>query len=261
MSLKKWILASVLAFGVTSAHAETKLRVGVTAGPDRQIWDFLETRAKDKGLNLEIVEFADYVTPNEALNAGDIDANAFQHLPYLEAQAKARGYKLTSVAFTFTSPMGFFSKKYKNWSDLPKGAKIAVPNDPTNGGRALLVLAKHGDIKLKEGVGLVPNITDIVENPKNFDFIEVDAATTPRALDDVDAAAVNNNYAIVNNLDLVNGTILREDADSPYANIIVVQEKNKDQPWVKQLIELYQTPETAKFIKDTFKGASIPAWE
>ncbi len=148
MKLKNWALAAALLFSVTSASAETKtLRVGVTSGPDLQIWEFLTKRAPEKGLKLELVEFSDYVVPNEALNSGDIDANAFQHLPYLEAQIEARGYKLKSIGYTFTSPMGFFSKKYKNWKDLPEGATIAIPNDPSNGGRALLVLAKNGDIE------------------------------------------------------------------------------------------------------------------
>lgn len=261
MTIKKYLLAALFTLSATFASAQDKtIRIGVTSGPDLQIWEFLEGKAKDKGLKLELVEFSDYITPNEATNAGDIDANAFQHLPYLESQVKSRGYKLVSIGYTFNSPMGFFSKKYKNWKDLPKGAKIAIPNDPSNGGRALLILEKNGDIKLDKNVGLTPTPLDIIENPKDFEFITMDAASTPRSLDDLDAAAVNNNFAIVAGLDLVNGTILLESADSPYANIIVVHEKNKDAPWAKALVELYQTPETARFIKDTYKGASIPAW-
>ncbi|MDR1827970.1 MAG: MetQ/NlpA family ABC transporter substrate-binding protein [Methylobacteriaceae bacterium] len=263
MSLKTFALAAALAVGFSaSAHsADVKtVRLGVVAGPDQQVWEFLVPKAEAKGLKLDIVEFSDYQPVNEALNAGELDANAFQHQPYLDSQIAANGYKLVTVGFTYVAPIGFFSSKYKAWADLPQGATIAIPNDPTNGGRALLLLQSNGDIKLKDGVGLLPSVADITENKKEFKFLEVDAATTASALADVDAAAVNNNYAAVNKLDLAKDAILRESKDSPYANIIVVQEKDKDAAWAKALVELYQTPETAAFIEKNYGGSTFPAW-
>jgi len=264
MSIRKWLFAGALALSAAGfsslASAEDKtIRLGVVSGPDAQIWEFVQKNAAEKGLKIELKEFADYVIPNEALSSGDIDANAFQHLPYLEAQIKSRGYKLVPVGLTYTAPIGFFSKKYKKWEDIPEGATIAIPNDPTNGGRSLLALQSNQVVKLADGVELTPGVLDIVENPKKFKFIEIDAAATPRALDDVDVAAVNNSFAVPAGLDLKNA-LIREPADSPYANIVAVQEKDKDAPWVKQMIEILQTPETAEFILETFKGSTIPAW-
>ena len=169
-------------------------------------------------------------------------------------------YRIEPVALTVNFPLGVYSKKWKSWDQVPNGATIAIQNDPTNGGRSLLLLQDKGVIKLKEGVGFKPTPLDIVENPKKLKFIELEAAQTPRALDDVDAAAINTNYAVSAGLDPVKGPILREEAKGPYVNIIAVRAVDKDKPWVKTLVEAYQSPEVKAFIDQTFKGAVLSSW-
>ena len=262
MLLKKLGLAALLALAVVPASAQEKtvVRLGITPGPHAQIWEFVKPVAAQKGIDLKLVEFSNYILPNEALNAGEIDANSFQHQPYLDNQVKGRGYKIVSVAKNLTFPLGVYSKKYKAWGDLPEGARLTIPNDPTNGARALLLLEKNGAIKLKSGAGPLPTVFDIAENPKKLKITEIDAAMSPRALDDVDAAAINGNYASTAGLDAAKDALLREDATGPYANILVVREADKDKPWVKTLREAYETPETKAFIEKTFHGAIVPAW-
>ncbi|HEY9213631.1 MAG TPA: MetQ/NlpA family ABC transporter substrate-binding protein [Ancylobacter sp.] len=242
-----------------AAHAET-LRIGVTPGPHAQIFEAVKPVAAAKGLDLIVTEFSDYVVPNEALNAGELEANSFQNQPYLDNQIADRGYKLVSVASTVNFPLGIYSKTYKSWAEVPDGATIAIQNDPTNGGRALLLLQDRGIITLREGVGFKPSPADVVGNPKKLRFIELDAAQTPRSLDDVAAAAINTNYAVSAGLDPTKDPILKEDAKGPYVNIIAVRAADKDKPWVKTLIEAYHSPEVKAFIAEKFKGAVLPAW-
>ena len=182
-----------LALLAGTASAET-IKVGVTPGPHAQILEKVKEVAARDGLELEILEFSDYVVPNQALNDGDLDANSFQHEPYLDNQIRDRGYKIETVAYTVNFPMGVYSKKYKSFDEVPDGATIAIPNDPTNGGRALLVLQANGLIKLKPEIGLKATPADVVENPKNIQFAELDAAQLPRSLDDTDASVINTNY-------------------------------------------------------------------
>ena len=156
--------------------------------------------------------------------------------------------------------MGVYSKKVKSFDELADGATIAIPNDPTNGGRALLILADKGAIKLKDGVGLKVTTADITENKKNFKFVELDAAQLPRSIDDVDAAAINTNYALEAGLDPMNGTILKEGEKAPYINLIAVRTADKDKPWVKTLIESYHSDPVKQFILDKYKGAAVPSW-
>lgn len=258
----KLVAALGLAVGLSSpVLAQDKpYKIGVTAGPHAQIMDFVKGQAQKQGLNIEIVEFTDYVQPNAALAAGDLDANSYQHKPYLDAQIADRGYPLTDVAYTVTFPMGIYSKKYKSVADLPEGARVGVPNDPTNGGRGLLVLQSQGLIKLRPEAGLKATPIDIVENPKKLRIIELDAAQLPRSLDDLDAAAVNGNYAQSAGLNPVTDAIATEDAKGPYANLIAVRTADKDKDWVKKFVSVYQSPETKKFVDDTFKNAVIVAW-
>jgi D-methionine transport system substrate-binding protein len=216
--------------------------------------------AAKNGLDIQIVEFSDYVVPNAALAAGELQANSFQHRPYLDNQKADRGYKIEPVGYTVNFPIGIYSKKHKNWDAVPQGATLSIPNDPTNGGRVLLLLRDKGALKLKDGVGFKPSIVDIVENPKKLKIVEIDAAQTPRTLDDVDVAAVNTNYATQAGLDPVRDAILREDPKGPYANVIAVRAEDKDKPWVKALVESYQTAEIREFILTKFKGAVLPAW-
>jgi D-methionine transport system substrate-binding protein len=260
MSLRHLALSAfaVLALAGT-AHAET-IKVGVTPGPHAQVMEAVKPIAAKKGLDIQIVEFSDYVVPNAALEAGDLQANSFQHQPYLDNQVADRKFKIESVGSTVNFPMGVYSKKYKSWDAIPTGASLSIPNDPTNGGRVLLLLRDKGVLKLKDGVGFKPSIADITENTKKLKIVEIDAAQTPRTLDDVDAAAVNTNYATQAGLDPVKDAILREDPKGPYANVIAVRSADKDKPWVKILVESYQSPEIRDFITTKFKGAVLPAW-
>jgi D-methionine transport system substrate-binding protein len=255
------LLIPVAAFAVIAgtAGAET-IKVGVTAGPHAQILDAVKPIAAKNGLDIQIVEFTDYAIPNAALDAGELQANSFQNQPYLDNQKTDRGYKIEQVALTVNFPMGVYSKKYRSWNDVPQGATLSIPKDPTNGGRVLLLLQDKAVLKLKPGVGFKPTVADIIDNPKNFKIVEVDAAQTARTLDDVDAAGINTNYATQAGLDPVKDAILREDPKGPYANIIVVRTADKDKPWVKLLVQSYQSPEIRDFVLSKFKGAVLPAW-
>ncbi|MDR6771845.1 MetQ/NlpA family ABC transporter substrate-binding protein [Azospirillum sp. BE72] len=257
-------LASLLAGAATmaiafGASAET-IKVGVTAGPHAQILEAVKPIAAKDGLDIQILEFTDYVIPNQALAGGDLDANSFQHQPYLDNQVKDRGFDLVSVGKTVVYPIGIYSKKVKSLEELPAGSKFAIPNDPTNGGRVLLLLQAKGLIKLKDGGNLKASPIDIVENPKKLEIVELDAAQLPRSLDDVTAAAINTNFALEAGIDPVKDAIAREDADSPYANVIVVRKADKDKPWVAKLVKSYNSPEVKEFILTKFKNAVVPAF-
>ena len=261
---------SVLATGAAltlsaGVHAEDKvIKVGTVAGPDSEVWQVVQKVAKEKeGLNVKVIEFNDYVQPNAALDAGDLDANSFQHQPYLDSQVKQRGYKIVSAGLTYISPMGVYSKKFKSLKDLPQGAKLAVPNDPSNENRALLLLQTQGVIKLKAGAGTGGNnatVLDIADNPKKLKISELDAAQLPRVLSDVDAAVINTNYAIAANLQPTKDAIALESLTSPYANLIAVRAKDANKPWVKQLVDAYHSDEVKQFIDKQFKGALIATW-
>jgi D-methionine transport system substrate-binding protein len=260
MSLRHLMIsAAVMAVVAGAARAET-IKVGVTPGPHAQILEAVKPIAAKNGLDIQIIEFTDYVVPNAALDAGDLQANSFQNQPYLDNQKADRGYKIDTVGFTVNFPMGVYSKKYKSWDAVPQGATVSIPNDPTNGGRVLLLLQDKGVLKLKPGVGFKPTVADIVDNPRKFKIVEVDAAQTARTLDDVDAAGINTNYATQAGLDPVKDAILREDPKGPYVNILVVRTADKDKPWVKLLVQSYQTPEIRDFVLAKFKGAVLPAW-
>jgi D-methionine transport system substrate-binding protein len=253
--------ALVTSFG---ARADDKvIKVGTISGPDAQIWSVVQKVAKREGLNVKVIEFNDYVQPNAALDAGDLDANSFQHQPYLASQIKQRGYKIVNVGLTYISPLGIYSKKLKSVKDLPQGAKVAVPNDPSNENRALLLLQSQGVIRLKAGAGTNgTNATplDVADNPKKVKLVELDAAQLPRSLADVDAAAINTNYALAAGLQPTRDAIALEDVHSPYANLIAVRTKDKDQPWVKKLVAAYQSEDVRQFIKTEFKGSVVPSF-
>jgi D-methionine transport system substrate-binding protein len=260
MSLR-FLLAfmAIVAIVASPARAET-IKVGVTAGPHAQIFEAIKPIAAKNGLDIEVVEFKDYVAPNAALDAGDLQANSFQNQPYLDNQIAERGYKIETVAQTVNFPVGIYSKKYKSWDAVPQGATVSIPNDQTNGGRFLLLLQDKGILKLRPGAGFKPKIADIIDNPKNFKIVEVDTAQTARSLDDVDVAGINTNFATQAGLDPVKDAILREDPKGPYTNIIVVRSADKDKPWVKTLVQSYQTPEVREFVLAKFKGAVLPSW-
>jgi D-methionine transport system substrate-binding protein len=191
------IVSALFATLPLAALAQDKpLKVGVTAGPHAQILEQVKKVAEKDGLKIQIVEFSDYVQPNAALAAGDLDINSYQHKPYLDQQVKDRGYKLAPVGYTVNFPIGIYSKKVKKLDELKEGARAGIPNDPTNGGRVLLVLQDQGLIKLRPEAGLKATPLDVTANPKKLRFVELDAAQLPRSLDDLDASAINTNYAL-----------------------------------------------------------------
>ncbi len=241
------------------AQTNQVLRIGVSPGPHAEILEQVKPVLAKKGIDLKIIEFSDYVVPNQALDAGELEANSFQNQPYLDNQVKDRGFKLVGVGLTVNFPLGIYSSKYKSWADVPDGSSIAIQNDPTNGGRALLLLQDKGVIKLKDGVGFKPSPADIVGNPKKLKVIEVEAAQTPRTLADVAAAAINTNYAVDAKIEPTSA-ILREDPKGPYVNLIAVRAADKDKPWVKTLVEAYHTPEVKAFIAERFKGNVLAGW-
>jgi D-methionine transport system substrate-binding protein len=236
------------------------IKIGATGGPHAEILEQVKKVAEKDGLKLKIVEFSDYVQPNAALAAGDLDANSYQHQPYLDAQVKDRGYKFVSIGTTVTFPMGVYSKKVKSLKDIKDGARIGVPNDPTNGGRALLLLQAQGLFKLKANAGLAATPLDIVDNPKKLKIVEIDAAQLPRSLDDLDAAAINGNYAESAGLDPVKDAIAMESPKGPYVNVIAIRAADKNQPWVAKLLKAYHSPEVKKFITEKYKASVIASW-
>jgi D-methionine transport system substrate-binding protein len=256
----KFLISAALAVLISVPALAEDIKVGVTPGEHAQIMEKVKEIAASKGLNIEILEFSDYVVPNQALADGDLNANSFQHQPYLDNQIADRGFDLVSVGKTITTPMGVYSKKVKSLGELADGASVAIPNDPTNGGRALLILAKEGLIKVNPEAGLKAGPADVVENPKNIQFSELDAAQLPRSLDDVDAAVINTNYALEAGLHPKTDAIAIEGSESPYANLIVVRSADKNAPWVKTLVESYHDDNIKAFIEDEFKGALIPSW-
>lgn len=265
MNRKHFTLSAALAL-LTAIHGapvwaqDKPLKIGVTAGPHAQIFEQVKKIAEKDGLKIQIVEFSDYVQPNAALNAGDLDANSYQHKPYLDQQIKDRGYKFVSVGYTVNFPIGIYSKKVKSLDELKEGAKFGIPNDPTNGGRVLLVLQDRGLIKLKPDAGLKATPLDVVSNPKKLKFVELDAAQLPRSLDDLDASAINTNYALSAGLHPGKDAIAQESAKSPYVNLIAVREADKDKPWVAKLVKAYQSEDVRRFILTEFKGAVVPGF-
>lgn len=235
----------------------TKLVVGASAVPHAEILKFIAPTLKEQGVELEIKEFTDYVLPNTQLNEKQLDANFFQHKPYLDSQNEERGMNLVSVGNVHIEPFGAYSKKITSVDELADGATIAIPNDATNGGRALLLLEKQGLIKLKENAGLEASKKDIVENTKNLNFKELEAAMLPRVLDEVDLALINTNYALEAGLNPTEDALFIEDKDSPYANVLVAREDNKDSDAIKKLMSALQSDQVKQFIEETYKDAGI----
>lgn len=238
------------------------LKVGASPVPHAEILNVVKPILADEGIELEIVEFADYNQPNLRLADGDLDANYFQHIPYLESFSKDHKLDLTYTAKVHIEPMGVYSEKIKDISELKDGAEIAIPNDPTNGGRALILLEQAGLLKLKEGVGISATVYDIVENPKNIKITELEAATLPRVLGDVDAAVINSNYALEAKLvPTEDALVLESPKDNPYVNILAVRKGDENRNEIVKLSEALNSPEVKKFIEEEYKGAVIPAFE
>lgn len=255
-------IASIVFLAACQSHDKNTIKIGTIAGPETELMQVAKQVAKDKyGLNIEIIEFTDYIQPNAALNDRSIDANLFQHQSYLDQQIKDRHYPLVAVGKTFVYPMGVYSKKTKNIHETAENSIVAIPNDPSNEGRALLLLQKAELIRLKSTAGLYATPIDIEENPKHLQFKELDAAQLARCLPDVDLAVINTNYAIPAGLTPTKDAIFHEGSDSPYANIVVVRQDEIDNVRIKQLIAAIQSDAVLKAAKDIFNGQAIPAWE
>jgi len=229
------------------------LTVGATPIPHAELLNLVKDDLAAKGITLKVVEFTDYVQPNAALLAGDIDANFFQHIPYLDSNEEWSA-KLTPAFGVHVEPFGLYSAKYKKINDLPNGATIAIPNDPSNGGRALLLLQAKGLITLKADSGLTATSRDIISNPKNFRFQELEAALLPRSLQDVDAATINGNYALEAGFNPLRDSLIIEGADSPYVNIVVVQKGNEKDPRIIALKNALLSQKVKDFINANYSG-------
>lgn len=246
----------------TAAEGELEtLKVGASPAPHAEILEAAKAQMAEKGYDLEIVEYVDYVQPNLALDAGDLDANYFQHITYLEDFNEERGTKLASAGNIHYEPFGLYAGKTATLEELADGAQVAVPNDATNEARALLLLEEQGLIQLKEGAGLAATKKDIVENPKNLDIVEMEAAQIPRSLDSVDMAVINGNYAIDAGLKVADALAV-EAADSEaaekYANVVAVQEGHETDPGIQALVEVLKGEEIRTFMDTTYGGAVVP---
>lgn len=242
------------------AAAKKVLKVGATPVPHAEILQIVKPLLEKDGIDLQIVEMNDYVRPNLAVSEKELDANFFQHVPYLNKFSAEHKLELAVAATVHVEPMGVYSKKIKNLADLKNGDQIAIPNDPTNGGRALVLLEKAGLLKLKEGAGINATVKDIVDNPKNLKVSELEAPQLPRALDDVAAAVINTNYALEAKLVPTKDALLIEQKDSPYANILVIRKGDENRPEIQKLAKALNSEEVKKFINEKYNGAVVPAF-
>ena len=243
-----------------SEGGKTVLKVGATPVPHAELLNFVKPQLAKEGVDLQIIEFSDYVKPNLSLNDKEIDANFFQHIPYLEEFAKERNMPLVTLTKVHIEPMGIYSSKFKSLDELPDGAKIAIPNDPTNGGRALLILQSAGLIGLKDGGNITSTVQDVEKNDKHLQFVELEAAQIPRSIDDVDIALINTNFAMEAGLNPLKDALFLEPKDSPYANVLVIREGDENRPEIQKLVKALQSPEVKKFIEDKYQGAILPSF-
>lgn len=263
------ILIALLAIGLVACGGETataeltdKLKIGATPTPHAEVLREAAKILKEQGIELEIVEFTDYTTINPALDSGDLDANYFQHGQYLDDFNEKNKTELMAAGKVHYEPYGLYGGRLSTLADLTDGAKIAVPNDATNEARALLLLQQAGLIQLKEGAGILATIHDIVENPHNLDIVELAAEQIPRALQDVDFAVINGNYAISAGLNVATDALVIEAADGEagqvYANVVAVKKGHENDPAVKALLDVLHSEELAQWIKDNYEGAVLP---
>ena len=255
----KKLLVAFAAVAAFSAHAET-LTVAATPVPHAEILEFVKPALTKEGVDLKVKVFTDYIQPNVQVAEKRLDANFFQHQPYLDEFNKAKGTQLVAVTGVHLEPLGAYSNKYKKLEELPGGANVVIPNDATNGGRALLLLAKAGVIKLKDSNNILSTTKDIIDNPKDLKFRELEAATIPRVLTQVDLALINTNYALEAKLDPSKDALVIEGSDSPYVNILVAREDDKDSEAMKKLAAALHSPEVKAFILEKYKGAVLPAF-
>jgi D-methionine transport system substrate-binding protein len=264
--MKKTILLVSALLGLTFTlgacqKANTTLTVGATSVPHAEILAVVKEDLAKEGVELVIQEFGDYTLINEALSQGQIDANYFQHTPFLESYVANSGNKLVGVAKIHIEPLGIYSDKYEELSEIPDGASIGIPNDETNEGRALLLLQSAGLITLKQDAGLEATPASIESNPKNLNFVELDAAILPRTLSDTDASIINTNYVLeATELNPVEDALAMEGSDSPFANVVAVNEADKDSEVIKKLITALTSQKVKDFINEEYKGAVVPVF-
>ena len=254
------LIASAFAFAAFAAHAETTLSVAATAVPHAEILEQVKPVLAKEGITLKVKVFTDYVQPNVQVAEKKIDVNFFQHKPYLDEFNKSKGTHLVSVAGVHIEPFGAYSRKVEKLDELEAGATVVIPNDATNGGRALLLLQSAGLLKLKDGGNVVSSVKDIVENPKNLKFRELEAATLPRVLDQVELALINTNYALEAGLNPGKDALVIEGAESPYVNILVAREDNKDIEALQKLVKALHSDAVRGFINEKYQGAVVPVF-
>lgn len=255
----KKLLVAAAALVALSAQAES-LTVAATAVPHAEILEFVKPALAVEGVELNVKVFTDYVQPNVQVAEKRLDANFFQHQPYLDEFNSSRGTELTAVAGVHVEPFGAYSSKHKNLDELAEGAQVVIPNDATNGGRALLLLAKAGVITLKDGAGITATVKDIAANPKGIKVRELEAATLPRVLNQVDLALINTNYALEAGLNPTKDALVIEGSDSPYVNILVARPDNKDSAAMQKLAKALNSAEVKAFIEQKYQGAVVPAF-
>lgn len=246
--------------GDNKGSEETKtIKIGATSGPNAEILEAVKKEAEKEGLHIEIVEFSEYIQPNVALDNKDLDMNVYQHIQFMENAMQTRGYKFASIGKTYLLPYGLFSNKYKSFAEVPDGASVAIPNDPTNGGRGLALLDQAGLIVLKAGKGASAGVDDIVQNPHHLKILELEAAQLPRSLNDADLVAVPGNYVLSAGLELKNALAV-EPKTSPFTIVVAVREADKDNPVYKKIAQLYQSEAVKNFVAEKYGGNVVPGF-
>lgn len=260
MKLKKLLVALTTLAAVSVAQAADKLSIAATAVPHAEILEFVKPQLMEDGVDLQIKVFTDYVQPNIQVAQERMDANFFQHQPYLTEFNAGKGTSLVSVVGVHVEPFGAYSSKIESLDALEDGATVAIPNDPTNGGRALLLLQKAGLITLEDSSKITATPRDIAENPKDLEFYELEAATLPRVLNQVDLALINTNYALEAGLNPAEDALVIEGSESPYVNILVSREDNKDSAAMQKLADALTSDSVKAFINEKYEGAVVPAF-
>lgn len=251
------LLVGVVAFAAGSKESVNTLTVGATPEPHAAMLNLVVSDLAAEGITLKVIEFTDYVTPNKALEDGQIDANFFQHIPYLESFNVEQGYHLVNAGGIHIEPIALYSRKHASLDSIGDGATIAIPNDPTNGGRALLLLETAGLITLVEDAGIAATPFDVVDNPRNLRFREIEAASLPRVLSDVDAAVINGNYAIPAGLKANQDGLAVEGADSPYVNIVAVKEGSENDPAIQALVKALQSQKIKDYVAENYPNGEV----
>ncbi len=253
--------ALVAGCGSDDADVSRTIKIGTVAGPETEVMEVAAGIAREEfGLEVEIVEFTDYVSPNAALADGSLDANAYQHEPYMQSMVEDRGYDFAVAGYTFVYPIGAYSEKYDSIEELPDGAIIALPNDPSNEGRALILMHNLELIELDDPANLEATPLDIVGNPHDYEFREIEAAQLPRVLPDVDMAFINNTFAQPAGLSL-DDALIKEGPESPYVNLIAVRAGDEEREAIRQLVEAYQTDEVEAKAEELFGAQAVPGWK